>query len=75
MNFFYFSNKSAGQRQLICLARSLLHKTKILVLDEFDSSIDDKTGELLQATIRNAFSDCTVLNISTRLNTLLNSDL
>ncbi|UJR08194.1 hypothetical protein I4U23_012467 [Adineta vaga] len=67
-------NLSVGQCQLICIARVILKKSKILLIDETTSNVDQKTDEIVQEIIGKKFQNRTVLTIAHRLNTIAKSD-
>jgi ABC-type multidrug transport system fused ATPase/permease subunit len=68
------SNLSQGQRQLLCIARAIICRPKILLMDEATANIDSKTDQTIQKIIKNEFKDSTVITIAHRLNTIIQYD-
>ena len=68
------SNLSIGEKQLICITRAILRKSKIIVLDEATASIDYKTEEIIQKALNEILSDSTMISIAHRIKTVMNAD-
>ncbi len=68
------ANLSAGERQLICIARAMIRKSKIIIMDEATSSIDYDTEKLIQKAILTTLKDSTVMTIAHRIKTILDYD-
>ncbi|KAJ2051746.1 ABC transporter C member 13 [Coemansia sp. S16] len=69
-----FGGASSGQQQLFSICRVIMRKRRIIVLDEATANVDLETDKSVQELIRKELSDCTVLTIAHRLDTIMNSD-
>ncbi|CAE6528569.1 unnamed protein product [Rhizoctonia solani] len=67
-------NFSAGEKQLLCMARAILKRAKVLFCDEATASVDYVTDELISQTIRKEFADSTIVTIAHRLRTIIDYD-
>ena len=68
------SNLSVGEKQLICITRAILRKSKIIIMDEATASIDYKTEEIIQKAISELLNDSTFITIAHRIKTILGYD-
>ena len=70
----YGNNLSFGCRQLLCVARAILRKSKIIILDEATSSVDQKTEDIITNAVDTMFKESTVITIAHRINTVKKCD-
>ena len=68
------NNLSVGEKQLICIARALIRKSKIIVMDEATANIDIKTEEKIQKALKLVLDNCTVITVAHRIKTIINYD-
>ena len=65
---------SAGQKQLLCLARAVLRRNKVIMMDEATANVDNETDRIIQEAVKEKFKECTLIVIAHRIKTVINSD-
>ena len=68
------ANLSVGEKQLICITRAILRKSKIIIMDEATASIDYQTEEIIQKAINQILNESTIITIAHRIKTIINYD-
>ena len=68
------SNLSVGEKQLICIARAIIRKTKIVIMDEATANIDMSTEEKIQKALQYVLNDSTVITVAHRIKTIIEYD-
>ena len=68
------ANLSFGEKQIVCLARSLMHNSKLILFDEATAKIDIKTEEKFQEVVNEEYKDCTMLIVAHRIQTVKDCD-
>ncbi|XP_054002835.1 ATP-binding cassette sub-family C member 10 [Hylaeus anthracinus] len=68
------NNLSAGQKQLLCLVRAVLHNAKIICIDEATANVDQETDKFIQTTIKSSFQSATVITVAHRIRTIMHCD-
>ncbi len=68
-------NVSGGQKQRLCIARALLKKPKILILDDSTSAVDTATERKINAALEEQLAGCTTITVSQRISSIMHADV